>query len=187
MTQTVFLFDLDGTLLDTADDLVAALNHVRQQEGLDVLPAEPLRLHASSGSRGLLAAGMDAPRDEQHHQQRVDCFLAYYAENQLVYTKPYDGVLALLDWLQDQSMPWGIVTNKSEQLTFPLLAQLGWDQLTNCIVCGDTTPHPKPHPLPVQLALERLGVAAEFCWMIGDDIRDIQSGRAAGCLSLIHI
>ena len=82
-------------------------------------------------------------------------------------------------------MPWGIVTNKSEQLTFPLLAQLGWDQLTNCIVCGDTTPHPKPHPLPVQLALERLGVAAEFCWMIGDDIRDIQSGRAAGCRTAV--
>lgn len=185
MNNSVFLFDLDGTLLDTADDLVAALNHVRLQEGLAALAPEPLRLHASSGSRGLLAAGMDMPRDEAHQRQRVDCFLNYYAQHQLVHTQPYDGVDDVLDWLDRESIPWGIVTNKVEYLTFPLLEKLGWDKRTNCVVCGDTTAHAKPHPLPVKTALTRLAAEAEQAWMIGDDIRDIESGRAAGCRTAV--
>jgi phosphoglycolate phosphatase len=180
-SRGALLFDLDGTLLDTADDLVAALNHVRQREGMTELDREPLRIHASSGARGLLKAGMPAPTSEAQQQGRVAAFLEYYAAHQLVYTQAYPGVLALLDFLDQEQIPWGIVTNKVEELTLPLLAELGWDQRTSCIVCGNTTAHSKPHPLPVATALARLTASAEHSWMIGDDIRDIESGRAAGC------
>lgn len=185
MHKTVYLFDLDGTLLDSADDLVAALNHVRISEGLAPTDPAPLRHYASRGARGLLQAGMAAAENEQQQAQRLQCFLDYYARHQTVHSRPYAGVEQVLDWLSAEALPWGIVTNKVERLTLPLLRALGWDQRTDCIVCGDTTAFAKPHPLPVQTALERLGVDASRAWMIGDDIRDIQAGRAAGCRTAV--
>lgn len=181
MENTVYLFDLDGTLLDSADDLVAALNHVRISEGLAPTAPEPLRHYASRGARGMLTAGIGEARDAAHQAQRVECFLSYYASHQTVHSRPYPGVLELLDWLDAEAIPWGIVTNKAERLTLPLLRALGWDRRTDCVICGDSTAYAKPHPLPVQTALEQLQVRAEQAWMIGDDIRDIEAGRAAGC------
>ena len=181
MNTVAFLFDLDGTLLDTADDLVAALNHVRGLEGAAPLAPEPLRRYASRGARGLLEAGMPAAVDEPQQQQRLQAFLDYYALHQRVHTRPYDGVEQVLQWLEESRIPWGIVTNKLEWLALPLVRDIGWDQRARCVVCGDTTAQAKPHPLPVQFALERLGVEPGHTWMVGDDERDIRAGHAAGC------
>ena len=180
----VLLFDLDGTLLDTAADLIAALNHVRASEQLPPVPVSELRHLASRGARGLLGAGMDAA-DEEREAERLQGFLDYYAANHYVHTRLFDGIDRVLRHLREQQIPWGIVTNKAEWLTLPLLRTIGWDQLTPCIVCGDTTAKAKPDPLPVLHACELLGAEPGACWMIGDDPRDVMAGRDAGCRTAV--
>jgi phosphoglycolate phosphatase len=173
------LFDLDGTLLDTAADLVAALNHVRAHEGFPAVAAGEYRHLVSKGAVGLIRNGMPVS-DERVFEARRARFLAFYADNSLDRTRPFDGVPELLDQLRARAVPWGIVTNKPEYLTLPILEATGLLASAGCVICGDTLALRKPDPAPVRVACEILGADAAATLMVGDDPRDIEAGRAAG-------
>jgi len=173
------LFDLDGTLLDSAPDLVASLNWVRQSESLAPLPVEEMACFASKGAIGLLKAGMPESDDATFESWRLR-FLEHYSENLYLHSRLYEGVTELLDFLQQSEIPWGIVTNKIEALTFPIIEAANLAESISCVVCGDTLNESKPHPAPVILACGILEVAPVNTVYIGDDIRDIQAGNAAG-------
>ncbi len=174
------LFDLDGTLADTAPDLGAAANKMRIARGLPALPLAALRPFASAGARGLIGAAFGIGPDDAAFAALREEFLANYTADICVATTLFDGIAPLLDDLARRDVRWGIVTNKVTQLTKPLVALLGLAQTTGCIVCGDTTPHPKPHPAPLLHAAQALDVAPAAVVYVGDDLRDIQAGQAAG-------
>ena len=177
------LFDLDGTLADTAPDLAAALNKMRTDRGLDALPLDPLRRMASSGARGLVGVGFDLkPGDPEYEAHRVE-FLTNYENALHVYTRLFDGVEALLAAIE-VDRKWGVVTNKAKRFTDPLSRSIGFTGRASCVVSGDTTPHAKPHPAPLLHAAAVSGVAAHECIYVGDDLRDIEAGRAAGMKTL---
>ncbi|WDZ95205.1 HAD-IIIA family hydrolase [Herbaspirillum sp. WKF16] len=173
------LFDLDGTLADTAPDLAAAANFLREERGLPPAPYENLRPVASAGARGLIGAALDIhPGDSRYEELRVR-FLDRYEASMTVHSRLFDGVPELLAQLEARGIAWGIVTNKAARFTDKLAPQIGLGHAA-CLVSGDTTPHPKPHPAPLLEAAKRLQLAPEDCWYVGDDLRDIQAGRAAG-------
>lgn len=173
------LFDLDGTLADTAPDLAAAANFLRAERGLAPAPYEQLRPVASAGARGLIGAALDIhPGHADYEELRVR-FLARYEANMTVHSRLFDAVPELLAQIESRGLRWGIVTNKAARFTDPLVPQIGLGHAA-CVVSGDTTPHPKPHPAPLLEAARRLQLAPEDCWYVGDDLRDIQAGRAAG-------
>ena len=177
------LFDLDGTLADTAPDLAAALNKMRTDRGLTALPLDPLRRMASSGARGLVGVGFNLkPGDAGYEAHRIE-FLANYAAALHVHTRLFDGVEELLAAIE-ADRKWGVVTNKAKRFTDPLSRSIGFTGRASCVVSGDTTPHAKPHPAPLLHAAELSGVAAHECIYVGDDLRDIQAGRAAGMKTL---
>jgi phosphoglycolate phosphatase len=173
------LFDLDGTLLDTAPDLVGALNHVRALEDLPPVPLAELRPFVSQGALGLIRAGMPAA-EEAATERRRRLFLDYYERHSLLGTAAFEGVEELLLRLENAGLPWAVVTNKPEYLTHPILEAVGWARRAACVVCGDTLPRNKPHPDPVLLACERSGAAPGRSLMVGDDPRDLLAARAAG-------
>jgi phosphoglycolate phosphatase len=173
------LFDLDGTLADTAPDLAAAVNLLRSARGLETTPYEVLRPTASAGARGMIGASFGlTPQDAGFDELKTGFFNNYEAAI-AVHTTLFDGVPELLDGLQQAGLAWGIVTNKPSRFTDPLLPLIGLAH-AGCIISGDTTPHAKPHPEPLLEAARRLGLAPEQCWYVGDDLRDIQAGQAAG-------
>jgi len=174
------LFDLDGTLADTAPDLAAALNRVRADHALPALPLSTLRPMASHGARGLLAVGMNLTPDDPRYAACKDQFLAYYLAAIHVHTTLFDGVATLIERLHASGLPWGIVTNKLSLYTDALVSRIPWPHPPQCIVSGDSTPRPKPAPDPLLHAAGQLGVAASDCVYIGDDLRDVQAARAAG-------
>ena len=176
---TAMLFDLDGTLLDSAPDLVGSLNWVRQSEGLAPLPVAEVARHASKGAIGLLNAGMPTTDDATLETWRQR-FLVHYAENTHRQASLYEGVIELLERLAEANVPWGVVTNKPEALTFPIIEASGLDATISCCVCGDTLTESKPHPAPVTLGCGILGADPASTVFIGDDVRDIQAGQAAG-------
>ena len=173
------LFDLDGTLLDSAPDLVAALNWVRRSENLPPLPVTEMQRFASKGAVGLLKAGMP-PTDGDLFESWRQRFLEHYAENSYRESVLYEGIPELLAFLGELDIPWGIVTNKLEWLTFPIVEAAKLSDTISCVVCGDTLSESKPHPAPVSLACAMVDVAPEQVLFVGDDVRDIQAGRAAG-------
>jgi len=173
------LFDLDGTLLDSAPDLVGSLNWVRGTENLPPMPVSEMSRHASKGAIGLLRAGMPQTGDERFETWRIR-FLEHYAENSFRHSRLYDGVPQLLDMLRRERIPWGIVTNKTESLTLPIIEAANLKETISCVVCGDTLNESKPHPAPVFLACEMLALQPGAVLFVGDDIRDIQAGNAAG-------
>lgn len=174
------LFDLDGTLADTAPDLAAAANKMRLERGLPALPLDLLRPVASAGARGLIGVAFGIGPDDPSYGALREEFIANYAADICVTTTLFDGIAPLLDDLSRRQVPWGIVTNKATQLTEPLLRLLGLAHSTGCIVCGDTTPHPKPHPAPLLHAAKAIAVPPAAVVYVGDDLRDIQAGQAAG-------
>lgn len=176
------LFDLDGTLLHSAPDLIAALNRVRSLNRLPDLPLETMQKFASRGALGLLGVGMPAADAATVESWRKE-FLAYYEQHFFEKSRLFEGADNLLDYLNSQDMPWGIVTNKPEYLTNPILAAAGLDASIGCLVCGDSIAQRKPHPAPVLHACEKLGVSPEQVVFIGDEIRDLEAGQAAGALS----
>lgn len=173
------LFDLDGTLADTAPDLAGAVNRLRSERGLATTPYEKLRPFASAGARGLIGAAFGLkPGDEGYEELRV-AFLDNYERAMAVESRLFDGVVTVLQSLQEMELQWGIVTNKAARFTDQLVPQIGLEH-AGCVVSGDTTPHPKPHPAPLLEAARRLDLEPRDCWYVGDDLRDIQAGQAAG-------
>jgi phosphoglycolate phosphatase len=178
------LFDLDGTLADTAPDLARALNRLRDERGLPPLPLAQLRAYASSGARGLIQAGLGIGRDDAEFPVLREGFLDHYENALCVDTRLFPGVAELLDALDARGTPWGVVTNKAERFTQPLMQRLGLGTRAACTVSGDTTPHLKPHPEPLLHASRALGLAPEYCVYLGDDLRDIEAAIAAGMLPI---
>lgn len=178
------LFDLDGTLADTAPDLGAAVNALLREEGLADKPLPLLRPYTSQGVRGLLKAGFGIDGNDPSYERRAQRFLDLYHERLCRETSLFSGVAELLDTLEEHGLGWGIVTNKRSRFTNPLVAQLGLTPRTNCVVSGDTTAEAKPSPLPILHACQLLACRPERTWYIGDDRRDIVAGKAAGCFTV---
>jgi N-acetyl-D-muramate 6-phosphate phosphatase len=178
------LFDLDGTLADTAPDLAAAANKMRRERGLPAVPLDTLRPLASAGARGLIGGAFGVGPDDAAYAAMREEFLANYEADLCVETTLFDGIDAVLDALTMRGIRWGIVTNKVERLTLPLIARLGLDHRAACVVGGDTTPHAKPHPAPLLLAAERLEMPPAHVAYVGDDLRDVQAGKAAGMATI---
>jgi N-acetyl-D-muramate 6-phosphate phosphatase len=174
------LFDLDGTFADTAPDLGRALNRMRSEKRLEPLPIEALRAHASSGARGLIKAGFGLEPGSEGYEDLRARFLALYEENLCIDTRLFDGVPELVGAIEARGLRWGIVTNKAQRYTEPLLRKLGVDGRAACVVSGDSTAHIKPHPASLLRAAELLSLAPADCLYVGDDLRDIQAARAAG-------
>jgi phosphoglycolate phosphatase len=179
------LFDLDGTLADTASDLAAALNRVRADRRLPPLAVSTLRPHASDGSRGMIGAGLGVTREQPEWEALKDAFLDYYAAALAVHTRLFAGAEDALGGIEQRGLAWGIVTNKSARFTLPLLEQLGLATRPDVIVCGDTTAQPKPHPAPLLHAAAQLGIEPKDCVYVGDAQRDVVAARAAGMAALV--
>jgi len=179
------LFDLDGTLIDTAADMGGALNSLLLEEGHEPLPLDTIRPLVSQGGLVLTRLGFGDKVAEQEIEPLRQRFLQHYHANVAHESKLFDGYADILDELEARSIPWGIVTNKPEWLTRPLLEQLDLAQRSGVIIGGDTLAQRKPHPLPLQVAAEQLQVSCNNCIYVGDDERDIVAGKAAGMTTLI--
>jgi 2-phosphoglycolate phosphatase len=174
------LFDLDGTLIDSAPDLAGAANRLRAEHGMAALPLETLRPMVGSGARGMVGIAFGVAPGEPRFEALRDAFLAHYEAGLLERTQAFDGVDAMLAALESAGVPWGIVTNKATRFTTPIVAGLGLAQRAAVVVCGDTTPHAKPRPEPLWHAARAMGLAPESVVYVGDDLRDAQAARAAG-------
>jgi phosphoglycolate phosphatase len=183
-TQAV-LFDLDGTLADTAPDLAYALNCMRIARNLPALPVAATRAYTSMGARGLLGVGFEITPAAPDYEAMRDEFLANYENNLCRETRLFPGMPELLDELERRGLKWGVVTNKAERYTHPLLEQLGVHKRAACVIGGDTTGKIKPDPAPLLAATERMGIAARHCIYVGDDRRDVEAGRAAGMKTIV--
>lgn len=174
------LFDLDGTLADTAPDLAAAVNRMRVRRGQEPVPLALLRPVASHGARGLLRVGMDAGPDHPQFEALKAEFLGEYERAVAAETRLFPGAEALLDALEGVGIAWGVVTNKVMRFAGPVLQGLGLAGRAGVLIGGDTTPHPKPHPAPLLEACRRLEVPVHEAVYVGDDLRDVQAAHAAG-------
>lgn len=183
-TAQAILFDLDGTLADTAPDLAAAANAMRRDRGLALVPLEALRRVASSGARGLLGVAFDIGPGHADFAAMREEFLTNYTADLCIETTLFPGIETILKTFTARGIRWGIVTNKAERLAKPLVAQLGLTPTADCVVGGDTTPHAKPHPAPLLHAATLIGVSPEHIIYVGDDLRDIQAGHAAGMFTI---
>lgn len=174
------LFDLDGTLADSAPDLALALNLLLAEHGRDAVPLTITRPHTSSGARGLIKAGFGLDADHADYPALKDRFLDLYEKNLDVHTSLFEGVTQMLDDLDARKVRWGIVTNKAKRFTGAVVAGVGLTARSGCIVSGDTTPYAKPHPEPLLHAANLIDTEPGRCLYVGDDLRDIQAARAAG-------
>ncbi|WP_293714016.1 MULTISPECIES: phosphoglycolate phosphatase [unclassified Stenotrophomonas] len=187
MTRTSFpaavLFDLDGTLLDSAPDFVVTANRMLQARGMPEVSLEQLRPAVSKGARAMLAVAFPQ-MGEAERQALVPEFLEIYEALIGQYATLFDGVETMLQALEEAGTTWGIVTNKPEYLARLILPQLGWEQRCAVLIGGDTLAERKPHPLPLEVAAQRIDIAASACVYVGDDERDIIAARAAGMPSV---
>ena len=181
--MSAVLFDLDGTLVDSAPDLAGTANDMLQRRGLARLPYAALRAHAGSGARGMLGPAFGVRPGDAGYEALRDEFHDHYLTRLLQETRPFDAALRVLDALDRCGLPWGIVTNKALRFAVPLVQAMGL-QRSAVLVAGDSTPHTKPHPAPLQEAARRLGHLPQTCVYLGDDARDVQAGRAAGLCTL---
>lgn len=178
-TQAI-LFDLDGTLIDSAPDLGAAADQMRVARGLASLPLERYRPMAGAGARGMLGVAFGITPDAPEFVSLREEFFVNYEARMLRNTQVFSGVAELVEALCERGLQWGVVTNKSVRFTDPLTRAIPLFGTAGAIISGDTTPYSKPHPEPLFEAARRLGVAPESCVYVGDDERDILAGRAAG-------
>lgn len=177
------LFDLDGTLVDSAIDLAAAVNDVRAELALPAVPVEQVRGAISAGARAILTLGLpELPEDDRY--ACVESFLAFYIQRIGHGGGLFDGIADLLALIEDAGSRWGVVTNKREDLAHRVMDQLGLSGRCAVLIGGDTLERCKPDPLPVLTACQRVGVAPQHTVFIGDDQRDVQAGRAAGCRTI---
>ncbi|SFM22867.1 HAD-IA family hydrolase [Variovorax sp. OV329] len=174
------LFDLDGTLIDSAPDLGAAADKMRTDRGMEAFPLDRYRPMAGSGARGMLGVAFGMTPDHPDFPTLREEFFVNYEQAMTVRTRAFDGVPEMLAQLQGWGIRWGVVTNKSVRFAAPLTAAMPLFATSGALVCGDTTPFSKPHPEPLLEAARRLGVAPQRCLFVGDDERDVMAGRAAG-------
>lgn len=174
------LFDLDGTLVDSAPDLGAAADKMRTDRGLPSYPLARYRPMAGAGARGMLDIAFNMGPDHADFSTLREEFFANYERSLTERTFAFDGVNELIEAILAKRLAWGVVTNKAARFTLPLTAQMPLFATAGAIVCGDTTAHAKPHPAPMFEAARRIGVAPERCVYVGDDQRDIVAGLAAG-------
>lgn len=178
------LFDLDGTLIDSAPDLGAAADQMRVARGLPSLPLLNYRHMAGSGARGMLGVAFGYEPDHPEFDALREEFFTVYEARMTQLTRPFDEVPQMLDLLHTAGLPWGVVTNKAQRFALPLTETMPLFEKAGAVVCGDTTPHAKPHPAPLFEAARRLGLDASDCIYVGDDERDIMAGRAAGMFTV---
>lgn len=174
------LFDLDGTLIDSAPDLGAAADKMRTDRGMASLSLDRYRPMAGSGARGMLGVAFGITPEHPDFPALREEFFVNYERAMTVRTRAFDGVAELIDQLARQGLRWGVVTNKSVRFAAPLTAAMPMFATSGALVCGDTTPFAKPHPEPLFEAARRLGVQPQRCFFVGDDERDVMAGRAAG-------
>lgn len=181
------LFDLDGTLIDSAPDLLAALDFVRAGFGLPPSDHATLREEVSRGAAGILAAGLPGWNDstEAERDRARDRLLDFYAEHCWVHSFAFEGVEALLDRLKELGVPLGIVTNKISRFAEPVLERAGWAGHFGCLITGDSVARPKPDPEPVLAACRALGVRPQRTVFVGDDRRDVLAGTGAGVSTVV--
>lgn len=180
------LFDLDGTLLDSAPDMLATVNAMRRERGMGPMEADALRPHVSRGARAMLGAAFPE-LDEAGREAGVPAFLDQYQRVLGRHGAAFDGVEAMLAALEASGATWGIVTNKPEGLAVQLMPMLGWQSRCAVLIGGDTLPVRKPDPLPLTVACERIGIDPAECVYVGDDERDIVAARAAGMPSVVAL
>lgn len=178
------LFDLDGTLVDSAPDLAGAANDLRAMHGLPPLAFDVLRPMVGAGARGMVGVAFGVKPGDGEFEPLRDAFLARYAERLLQHTRVFDAMHAVLEGIEFAGLRWGIVTNKAMRFTEPIVAGLRLHGRVSALVAGDTTPHAKPHPAPLLEAARQLALEPWRCVYVGDDLRDVQAGRAAGMATL---
>lgn len=174
------LFDLDGTLIDSAPDLGAAADQMRLDRGLPSLPLSAYRPMAGAGARGMLGVAFGLQPEAPEFADMREEFFRNYEARMLQGTQVFAGVPELVAALGERRLAWGVVTNKASRFTVPLTRAIGMFAGAAAIVSGDTTPHAKPHPAPLLEAARQLGLPPSACVYVGDDERDIIAGRAAG-------
>ena len=178
MPSRAVLFDFDGTLADTAPDLAVAVNRLLAEQGQEPLPLERLRPFASAGARGLVHAAFGVKPGDAEYEALRESFLDFYAERVCHETRLFPGIAELLRELRAREIRWGIVTNKSTRFTEQIVLALKLEP--DCLACGDTTPHLKPHPASLLHAAAQLKLAPAQCCYLGDDLRDMKAAIAAG-------
>lgn len=179
-TPRCVLFDLDGTLLDSAPDLGGAANQIRVELGMPPLPIDDYRPQASHGARGMLLVALQMSPDHPDYDAKRAHYLALYRARLSRDSRLFAQVPALLDQLDAANIRWGVVTNKAGWLARPVMDDFGLSARSACLVCGDTAARPKPAPDPLLYACDQIGASPGQCIYVGDDIRDIQSAQAAG-------
>jgi phosphoglycolate phosphatase len=183
-TPQVVLFDLDGTLIDSALDLGGAVDEMRHRRGLPRLGAEHYRHMCGAGARGLLKLAFDMTPNSPAYEAMKEEFFTQYEQMLTQRTHVFEGVHETIGSLLQAGLAWGVVTNKSERFTHPIAAHFELFQTAGVVICGDTTAHSKPHPEPLLEAAKRLGISPQSCWYVGDDLRDIQAAKAATMVSV---
>lgn len=186
MSQLI-LFDLDGTLMDTAPGLGLALNIQRERHGLEPLPQDKIRPHASHGSKGLLALGFGLRPEDVSFAWMRDEYLALYDEVFMQSPVLFDNVPELLTAIEHKGLRWGVVTNKPRRFSAPLLKTIGLDVRSACLVCGDDAARAKPHPDTLLMACELVKTKPAECMYVGDAERDIQAGQAAAMRTVVAL
>jgi 2-phosphoglycolate phosphatase len=181
------LFDLDGTLIDSAPDLAGTCNEMRIERGLAPIAYERLRRMVGAGARGMVGASFGLTPDSPGYAELRDEFLDRYEKRMTRETRVFADMAPVLHWLEQRRLPWGIVTNKATRFAAPLTASLGLATRAATLVCGDTVAHAKPHPAPLLEAARRLGVAPEHCVYVGDDRRDVEAGRGAAMATVVAL
>lgn len=180
MAIRAILFDLDGTLLDTAPDFITALNTLRKQEKKEPLPEPLIRQTVSNGASALIQLAFEASPDSAEFERLRLALLGLYSQHLADRTTPFDGINELLEYAQQSHMAWGVVTNKPEMYTAPLLKQMHFPCAPSTVVCPDHVTHRKPHPEPLLLACKQVGCSPAQAIYLGDHRRDIASAHSAG-------
>ena len=174
------LFDLDGTLADTAPDMARTVNLMRERRGLQPVASEKVRPFVSRGARGMICSAFEMTTEHPEYAAMRDEFLHLYSDNLCIGTRLFPGMVELLEWLEREGIRWGIVTNKFERLAHGVVSGLGLTDRAGCLVGGDTCARAKPHPDSLLFAASVLGVEPRHTLYVGDDERDVQAARAAG-------
>ncbi len=178
MTVRAVLFDLDGTLLDTAPDICSAINTTLEYFGYRPVTLQTVSAGISHGAAGIFSRVLNT--DSKTHEKLANHFLETYQHSNFPKTRLFNGISNILKFLAQSTIPWGVVTNKSHRFTVPLLQKMKLHESASCIISGDSTNHRKPHPAPVLLACQQLEITPQQVLFVGDHEKDITAGHAAG-------